>query len=285
MKTVDEGADAIGEGRFEQLSERTQEAFGELAGAAKEGLALGVGLGLGVLHELMAEEVDEVVGPKGKQNLERRAKRHRSEAGSVTLGGRRVPVTRPRVSSADDEREVPLETYQHFADRDPLTRIVLEQKPAGVSTRRLVRTREPFGEAVSSTERSASKSAVSRAFVARTGEQLAAKRSSRRCNRESLSSRGCPRRLLQCVGGRGGRFGWGCVYRRKGPVGPSSIPGGRRQHVHHHQLASQCGAAESPTLRPEGSPDLSCATRRADPRGGRSGARRQPRFFRASRAT
>jgi hypothetical protein len=51
------------------LPERVQEALGELVGAAKDGLlALSVGVGLGVLGELMAEEVDEVVGPKGKRD-------------------------------------------------------------------------------------------------------------------------------------------------------------------------------------------------------------------------
>ena len=29
----------------------------------------------------------------------------------MTLGGRRVQVSRPRVRSADDERELPVETY------------------------------------------------------------------------------------------------------------------------------------------------------------------------------
>ena len=49
------------------LPERVQEALGELVGAAKEGsLALSVGVGLGVLTELMEEEVDDVVGPRGK---------------------------------------------------------------------------------------------------------------------------------------------------------------------------------------------------------------------------
>jgi putative transposase len=48
----------------EPLSRRIQEALGQLVGAAKEGLfALGVGVGLGVLEELMAEEVDDVCGP------------------------------------------------------------------------------------------------------------------------------------------------------------------------------------------------------------------------------
>ena len=47
-----------------ELPDRIEGALGELAGAAKEGLmALSVGVGLGVLHELMAAEVDEVVGP------------------------------------------------------------------------------------------------------------------------------------------------------------------------------------------------------------------------------
>ena len=56
------------------LPERVQEALGELVGAAKEGLlALSVGVGLGVVHELMELEVTEVVGPKGKHNPERTA--------------------------------------------------------------------------------------------------------------------------------------------------------------------------------------------------------------------
>ena len=176
MGTVDEGADVIGEpDRFGQLPERVQEALGELAGAAKEGLlALSVGVGLGVLAELMAEEVDEVVGPKGRHAEHRSAVRHGHEGGEVTLGGRRVPVERPRVRAVDGSGEVPLVTYRHFADRDPLTAVVLEQMLAGVSTRRFARTREPVGEAVRSTERSASKSAVSREFVGRTGEHLRA---------------------------------------------------------------------------------------------------------------
>ncbi len=65
MRTVDEGADEIGPTKFDVLPERVQEALGELAGAAKEGLlALSVGVGVGVLAELMAEEVDDVVGPR-----------------------------------------------------------------------------------------------------------------------------------------------------------------------------------------------------------------------------
>jgi putative transposase len=126
------------------LPERVQEALGELVGAAKEGLlALSVGVGLGVLTELMEEEVDDVVGPKGKWNRDRTAVRHGHEDGEVTLGGRRVEVRRPRVRTADGESEVQLSTYEHFADRDPLGRVLLERMLAGVSMRRYRRTQEP----------------------------------------------------------------------------------------------------------------------------------------------
>jgi putative transposase len=69
---------------------------------------------------------------------------------------------------------VPLESYRHFADRDALSRVVLERMLAGVSTRRFPRTQEPVGEAVEAEARSTSKSAVSREFVARTRENLEA---------------------------------------------------------------------------------------------------------------
>ena len=156
------------------LPQRVQEALGQLVGAAREGLlALSVGVGLGVLSELMEEEVEEVVGPKGRHDPDRTAVRHGHDDGEVTLGGRSVAVRRPRVRTANDESEVALATYEHFADRDALSRVVLERMLAGVSTRRYPRTQEPVGEEVEIRSRSTSKSAVSRSFVERTRESLA----------------------------------------------------------------------------------------------------------------
>ena len=171
MKTVMQEQDSRPEG----LPLRVQEALGELVGAAKEGLlALSVGVGLGVLSEMMEAELDEVVGPKHATVKDRSAVRHGQEDGTVTLGGRRVAVKHPRARTPDGEHEVPLATYAYFADRDPLSRVVLEQMLAGVSTRRFARTREPVGDGVSVAERCTSKSTVSREFVSRTGEHLAA---------------------------------------------------------------------------------------------------------------
>ncbi|MHB1567633.1 MAG: IS256 family transposase [Solirubrobacteraceae bacterium] len=150
-----------------------QEALGELVGAAREGLlALSVGLGLGVVHELMELEVTEVVGPKGKHDPDRVAKRHGHERGSMTLGGRRVGVSRPRLRTADDEHELPVQTYEFFADRDPLTRAVMDRMLAGVSTRKFARVGEAVGVGVETEASATGKSSVSEMFVERTRTAL-----------------------------------------------------------------------------------------------------------------
>jgi putative transposase len=155
------------------LPPQIQEVLGELVGAAREGLlALSVGVGLGVVHELMELEIDEVVGPKGKHDPDRVAVRHGHEDGSMTLGGRRVAVRRPRMRTADDERELPVSTYAYFADRDPLTRAVMDRMLAGVSTRKFARVGEPVGTGVEAASSSTSKTSVSELFIERTRTAL-----------------------------------------------------------------------------------------------------------------
>jgi putative transposase len=150
-----------------------QEALGELVGAAREGLlALSVGVGLGVVHELMELEVTEVVGPKSKHNPDRTAKRHGHEDRSMTLGGRRVAVRRPRMRTADDEHELAVATHEYFADRDPLTRAVMDRMLAGVSTRKFEQVGEPVGGEVEASSSSTSKTSVSEMFIERTRTAL-----------------------------------------------------------------------------------------------------------------
>jgi transposase-like protein len=90
----------------------------------------------------------------------------------MALGGRRVTVRRPRMRSADDERELPVESYEYFADRDPLTRAVMDRMLAGVSTRKFAGVGEPVGEEVDQTSTSTSKSTVSELFIERTRTAL-----------------------------------------------------------------------------------------------------------------
>jgi hypothetical protein len=76
-----------------------QEALGDLLGPEEGLLALSVECGLGVLRELLEEEVEQIVGTKGRWNPDWTAIRQGHETGG-TLGGRRVAVRRPRVRSA-----------------------------------------------------------------------------------------------------------------------------------------------------------------------------------------
>jgi putative transposase len=157
-----------------QLPEQVTLAVAELAGAAREGLlALAVGTGLQVLEVMLAEDVARLVGPKGRHNPDRKAVRHGSEPGQVTLGGRRVRVRRPRVRTADGSRELPVPTYQAFASTDLLGQLALERMLAKLSCRRYPAGLEPVGAQVESTASGTSKSAISRRFVAATEHALA----------------------------------------------------------------------------------------------------------------
>jgi len=153
------------------LPEEIALAMSDIAGAAREGLlAMSVAAGLAVMQAIFEAEVTEIAGPKGKHDPERVAVRHGAEKGSVTLGGRRVSVTRPRARAVDGH-EVPLNSYAHFAAEDILTEVVMERMLAGLATRRHARTAEPIGEAAGS-QKSTSKSAISRRFVRQTETAL-----------------------------------------------------------------------------------------------------------------
>ena len=148
-------------------------AMAELAGSVREGLlALAVGAGLQVMQVLMAEDVAGLCGPKGRHDLGRAAVRHGSEAGSVTLGGRRVGVRRPRVRATDGSGELAVASYEAFASTELLDALALEKMMAKLSTRRYRAGLEPVGAAVASTARATSRSAVSRRFVAATERAL-----------------------------------------------------------------------------------------------------------------
>jgi transposase-like protein len=136
-------------------------------------LALAVGAGLQVMAALMEADVAELAGPKGRHDGARTAVRHGRERGSVTLGGRRVPVTRPRVRAADGSAELPVASYELFSSTEILGKMAMEKMLAGLSTRRYPVGLEPVGQRVDQTASATSKSAVSRRFVAMTETALA----------------------------------------------------------------------------------------------------------------
>ena len=145
----------------------------EIAGAVQEGLlALAVATGMQVMTTMMETDVTAICGPRGRHNPERTAVRHGSEDGSVTLGGRRVPVRRPRVRSADGAEEVAVPTYELFASTEILGRLAMERMLAKLSARRYGAGLEPVGETIEATATATSKSAVSRRFVTATEKAL-----------------------------------------------------------------------------------------------------------------
>ena len=156
------------------IPERVGVAMAEIAENMQEGLlALAVGAGLQVMQALMEADVSVLAGPKGKHNMTRTAVRHGRECGSVTLGGRRVPVTRPRVRAADGSGELPVASYELFSSTEILGKMAMEKMLAGLSTRRYPVGLEPVGGQVDESSSATSKSAVSRKFVAMTETALA----------------------------------------------------------------------------------------------------------------
>ncbi len=156
------------------LPDAVSVAVGQLAGELEEGLlAFAVGAGLQVLGAILDAEVTALAGPKGRHDPQRSAVRHGSDDGLVTLGGRQVSVTRPRVRTADGSAEVALPTYELVGSTEVLGRMAMERMLAKVSTRRYGAALEPVGSAVTARSRGTSRSAVSRRFVAATETALA----------------------------------------------------------------------------------------------------------------
>ncbi len=122
-----------------------------------------------VLGAMMEHDRTTLCGQPWKPDTERPGRRAGSTESPVTLGGRRISIRRPRVRSIEGE-ELGLPSFEAASDRDPLDRHTLEAMAAGVSTRRYARSLDRLPP--TETERSTSKSAVSRRFVALTEQKL-----------------------------------------------------------------------------------------------------------------
>jgi len=127
--------------------------------------------GLEYVGEVLEEERKELCGLRYRHDPERLAFRAGSVASSLTLGGRRVAVERPRVRSHAGH-ELTLPSWRAWSTRDPLEQRAVEQMLVGVSTRRYVRSLEPLPSGV--TVRGIGKSVVSERFVIGTTRKLAA---------------------------------------------------------------------------------------------------------------
>jgi hypothetical protein len=151
------------------------EALAALSRAPKAGLLdASVEVALVVVHELLEAEVSAVVGPKGRRAPGRAVVRHGHEARFVTLGGRRVPVRRPRVRTVDRQHEVRLRTYAHFGAREQLTVGMLDRLLARIAMRRYVRTGQSADSEPDAIREPAAGPAAVGEFLPRTRRKLTA---------------------------------------------------------------------------------------------------------------
>jgi len=123
-----------------------------------------------VLSAMMEHDRIALCGPAGQHDPERSAGRAGSTESAIVLGGRRIGLRRPRVRSVE-RGELGLPSFEAASNEDPLDRHTLEAIASGVTMRRYGRSLEPLP--VGEVERSTSRSAVSRRFVALTEKRLA----------------------------------------------------------------------------------------------------------------
>jgi putative transposase len=128
-----------------------------------------IAAGKQVLAAMMEADRRAVCGAKNVPDPQRSAVRGGSTRSSVVLGGRRIAITRPRARSLQ-HGELALPTFDWAAQCDPLNAATMASMAAGVSTRRYAGTLDPLPP--SECSRCASKSAVSRRWVALTQAQL-----------------------------------------------------------------------------------------------------------------
>jgi len=147
-------------------------ALADVAGAIRDGLlAFSCSAGMLVIGQIMAEEMTAKVGPKGRHDPDRVATRNGTAPGSVALGGRTVPVDRPRATLTGGG-ELALDSYALFSSTDLLTQLAVERMLAGVATRRHGDVAEPIGAELEAVARGDSRSAISRRFKTATTKAL-----------------------------------------------------------------------------------------------------------------
>ena len=143
--------------------------LGAFASIERSFFDLCVSAGQQVLGAMMEEDREELCGPRWKRDPDRKAGRGGTTQSEVTLGGRRIPISRPRARSQQGE-ELVLPSFAFASNRDPLDRHALDAIACGVSTRKYARSLDPLPGEVE--ERSISKSSVSRRYVAMTTKQM-----------------------------------------------------------------------------------------------------------------
>ena len=122
--------------------------------------------GMQVVEAMLASEQAEICGERYRHQTGRKAYRHGSEMGLMTLGGQKVRIKKPRARTVDGE-EIPLTTWKGFQGEDPMSLRVMEQVCVGVPMRKYERSLETPADLETVATK---KSSVSRRFVVKSRE-------------------------------------------------------------------------------------------------------------------
>jgi putative transposase len=139
------------------------------AGIERSFFELCVDAGQQVLSAMMEQDREDLCGPRWQRDPNRKAGRGGTTRSEITLGGRRIAITRPRARSSEGS-ELELPSFAFATSRDALDRHTVDAVACGVSNRKYARNLDALPDEIE--ERSVSKSSVSRRYVALTTKQM-----------------------------------------------------------------------------------------------------------------
>lgn len=119
------------------------------------------------LQTVMEAEVEQIVGVRSGRNPERGAYRWGVEQGFCIIDGQRVPIARPRVRNRQNNKEIPLGSYELFQRASLIEETVWHKIMYGLTMRTYKEVVQHFSDAYG-----LEKSAVSEHFVAASRKKL-----------------------------------------------------------------------------------------------------------------
>jgi transposase-like protein len=99
------------------------------------------------METVMETEVNELVGRRSKLNPGRQAYRWGTESGYCIVDGQRVPIDRPRVRNRQNDKEIPLGSYELFQRASLIHETVWHKIMHGLTMRTYKEVVQQFSEA------------------------------------------------------------------------------------------------------------------------------------------
>lgn len=99
------------------------------------------------IESVMEAEVEHIVGRRSKRNQERGAYRWGTEAGFCVIDGQRVPIARPRIRNRQNNREIPLGSYELFQRASLIEETVWHKIMHGLTMRSYKEVVQQFADA------------------------------------------------------------------------------------------------------------------------------------------